>query len=143
MKECAAGTGDLCGSTFLNGNFEDLVRSRIGKRLVQSGNLLIDFDTNLHRYENMKVAPRNRMMKSFEEDLKRSFSNSEDDDIFICPIGGLADDFDAGIEDGGFVVTREEMKGIFDPVIDQIVPLVQKQINTVEAQAHRGLRLSV
>lgn len=83
------------------------------------------------------------MMKAFEEDLKPSFSNSEDDDFFTCPIGGVQDDPVAGVEDGGFIITRKDMKGIFDPVINQIVLLVQEQINNVEAQAHRGLRLSV
>lgn len=82
------------------------------------------------------------MMKVFEQELKRSFSNSEDD-IFTCPIGGVPDDDIAGIEDGGLIVTREEMKGIFDPVIGRIVTLVQKQIDAVEAQASRGLKLSV
>lgn len=91
----------------------------------------------------MKLVPRNRLMKAFEEDLKRGFSNSEDDDIFTVPIGGVRDDPVAGIEDGGFIVTREEMKGIFDPVIDQIVLLVLGQIKAVGYQAHRGLRLSV
>lgn len=82
-------------------------------------------------------------MKAFEEDLKRVFSNSEDDDIFTVPIGGVRDDPVAGIEYGGFIVTREEMKAIFDPVIDQIILLVQGQIKAVGYQAHRGLRLSV
>lgn len=105
--------------------------------------LTVNFGVDLYRFDKMKTAPRNRMMKAFEEDLKPSFSNSEDEDFFICPIGGVPDDSKAGIEDGGFVMTRHDMKRIFDPVIDQIIPLVQGQINAVETQFHRGLRLSV
>lgn len=74
------------------------------------------------------------MMKEWEEVLKRSFSNSEEDDVFSCPIGGVPDDRKTGIEDGGFIVTREEMLTIFDPVINPIIPLVQKQIDFVERQ---------
>lgn len=83
------------------------------------------------------------MLKEFEEVLKRSFSNSEHDDIFTCPIGGIPDDSAAGIEDGGLIMTREDMKSIFDPVINQIVPLVLEQIEMVEAQRHKNFRISV
>lgn len=87
------------------------------------------------------------MMKHFEEFLKRSFSNSEDDDIFSCPIPGVPDDPIARVEDGCFVLTREEMKNIFDPVINRIIQLVREQITTAEGQSlspfSRGSRLSV
>lgn len=88
----------------------------------------------------MDSLPRNKILKEFEEVLKRGFINSEDDDISICPSYGLPNDPAAGIEHGGFVLTRDDMKGIFDPVIDQIIPLVQDQINTVIEQR---LNLSV
>lgn len=29
IKECAVGTGGMCGSTYINNNFENFVRSRI------------------------------------------------------------------------------------------------------------------
>lgn len=83
------------------------------------------------------------MMKEWEEVLKREFSNSEEDDIFSCPIGGIPDDIEMGIEDGAFIITREEMLGIFDPIIDQIIPLVQEQIDMVEVQNERDLHISV
>lgn len=79
------------------------------------------------------------MMRNFEEFLKRSFTNSEDDDIFSCPIPGVLDDTVAGVEDGCFVLTREEMKNIFDPVINEIMKLVREQIKMGE---DRGLRKS-
>jgi len=64
--------------------------------------------------------------------LKRNFTDSDDEDIFTCPIPGVADDSDAGIEDGMFVIDREEMREIFDPVVQEIVELVQKQVDEVE-----------
>lgn len=91
----------------------------------------------------MKSATKNRMMKEWEEVLKREFSNSEEDDIFSCPIGGIPDDVEMGIEDGAFIITREEMLAIFDPIIDKIIPLVQEQIDMVQVQNQRGMRISV
>lgn len=83
------------------------------------------------------------MMKHFEEFLKRSFSNSEDDDIFSCPIPGIADDPAAGVEDGCFVLTRDEMKDIFDTVINKIIQLVREQIKAAESSGQRNMRISV
>jgi len=72
------------------------------------------------------------MMKEFNDSLKRNFTDSEEEELFTCPIPGVADDSTAGIEDGMFVIDREEMKEIFDPVVQKIVHLVQQQVKEVE-----------
>ena len=72
------------------------------------------------------------MVKEFNDSLKRNFSDSEDEDLFTCPIPGIADDIEAGIEDGLFVISREEMREIFDPVVEEVVQLVQQQVKEVE-----------
>lgn len=117
VKECAVGTGGMCGSTYINTNFEDFVRSRIGDA-----------------FDNMKPKGRLVMMKHFDEFLKRTFSDDEDEDIFSCPIPGVPDNPEAGVEDGFFVLTREDMREIFEPVIAEILDLVQKQIDAVETR---------
>ncbi|KAH0612446.1 uncharacterized protein H6S33_010498 [Morchella sextelata] len=126
VKECASGKGELCGSTFLNQRFENLVISRAGKQ----------------NFDKMKTRSLNRMLKEFDQSLKRNFTNAEDDDEFVCTAGGLPDKPKAGIKRGEFTFTRKDMLGIFDPIIDRIVPLVQNQIDLVEAQ-HSGLRSPV
>lgn len=83
------------------------------------------------------------MTNYFEEFLKRSFTNSDDDDIFSCPIPGVPDDAFAGVEDGCFVLEREEMKAIFDPVINEIIQLVREQIKTAEGQGIQKSPISV
>lgn len=83
------------------------------------------------------------MTNYFEEFLKRSFTNSDDDDIFSCPIPGVLDDAFAGVEDGCFVLEREEMKAIFDPVINEIIQLVREQIKTAEGQGIQKSPISV
>lgn len=83
------------------------------------------------------------MLEHFENTLKRDFVNDEDADAFSCPIGGLPDDDAAGIVDGCLVVSREDMREIFDPVINLIIPLVQDQIDTIEQQNEPALQVSV
>lgn len=82
-------------------------------------------------------------MKKFEEELKRGFTDSDEDDVIYCPVGGIPDDPIAGIDGGDLVISREEMKAIFDPVIDKIIPLVKNQVSNVEAKSSQGLRLTV
>jgi len=72
------------------------------------------------------------MIKEFNDSLKRNFTDSEEEELFTCPIPGVPDDSTAGIEDGMFVICREEMKEIFDPVVDKVVHLVQQQVKEVE-----------
>ena len=72
------------------------------------------------------------MVKEFNDSLKRNFTDSEDEDLFTCPIPGIADDIEAGVEDGLFVISREEMREIFDPVVEEVVQLVQQQVKEVE-----------
>ncbi|PWW76339.1 actin-like ATPase domain-containing protein [Tuber magnatum] len=115
VVECVAGTGAVCGSTVLNKRFEELVRDRIGDK-----------------FDKMKYEGRLYMVKEFNDSLKRNFNDSEDEDIFTCPIPGVADDSAARIEDGMFVIDRDEMREIFDPVVKEIVQLVQQQVKEVE-----------
>lgn len=72
------------------------------------------------------------MKKHFEEYLKRVFCDDESQDKFHCPVPGIADDPKSGVEDGFLVITRSDMKFIFDPVIADVVKLVQQQIQKVE-----------
>lgn len=78
------------------------------------------------------------MFKYFEEFLKRTFSDDEDEDVFSCPIPGIVDNPAAGVESGFLVLTREDMRDIFEPVIAEIVCLVQGQIDAVKAQQREG-----
>ncbi|PWW76345.1 actin-like ATPase domain-containing protein [Tuber magnatum] len=115
LVECVGGTGAVCGSTVLNERFEELVRDRIGDK-----------------FDKMKHEARLYMVKEFNDILKRNFTDSEDEGISTCPIPGIADDSTAGIKGGMFAMDREEMRKIFDPVVQKIVQLVQQQVNEVE-----------
>ncbi|KAG0126370.1 hypothetical protein HOY82DRAFT_570205 [Tuber indicum] len=115
VVECVEGTGALCGSTVLNERFEELVRDRIGDR-----------------FDKMKHEGRVYMMKEFNDSLKRNFTDSEDEDLFTCPVPGIADDPTAGIEAGMFIIDRDDMRKIFNPVVQKVAQLVQQQVDEVE-----------
>lgn len=104
---------------------------------------LVKAGLNVNRYDNMKAVTRNKLLDFFENTLKRDFVNDEQADLISCPIGGLADDPVAGIVDSCLSLSREDMRNIFDPVINLIIPLVQNQIDTIEQQDQLGLQVSV
>lgn len=80
------------------------------------------------------------MQKGFDEFLLRIFSDSEDDELFSVPVPGVPDSPNFLVEDGCLMLSRQDMKGIFDPIIAQIIGLVQEQIKQIEGQK---LHLSV
>lgn len=94
--------------------------------------------TNFNRFDKLSVKMRQRMMETFESQVVREFSGSSSS-VFCLPIF-LADDPKVGIEDGLLSLTGEDMKEIFDPLINLIIELVQEQIDIV---CERPIRLLV
>ncbi|KAF2762167.1 actin-like ATPase domain-containing protein [Pseudovirgaria hyperparasitica] len=120
VEESAVGTGGLCGSAFLNYRFEDHVRSRIGEE----------------RYNHMrekKAKTWNMGLKYFEEFVKRNFNEDEHNEVNV-PFPGMPDDEEAGLDSGFLVMTAEQVKDIFEPVIKEVVALVEGQVDTIRAK---------
>ncbi|KAL1606690.1 hypothetical protein SLS60_004097 [Paraconiothyrium brasiliense] len=120
VEESAVGTGGLCGSAFLNYRFEDHVKSRIGTE----------------RYTMMrekKVKTWNMGLKYFEEFVKRNFNEEENTEVNV-PFPGLPDDEEAGLESGFLVMSTEQVKEIFDPVVQEVISLVEGQVQTIRAK---------
>ncbi|KAF2460238.1 hypothetical protein BDY21DRAFT_280700 [Lineolata rhizophorae] len=120
VEESAVGTGGLCGSAFLNYRFEDHVRERIGAE----------------RYAHMrerKPKTWNMGLKYFEEFVKRNFNEDEHQEVNV-PFPGLPDDEEAGLDSGFLVMTAEQVKGIFDPVVGEVVALVDGQVASIRAK---------
>ncbi|CUS12129.1 unnamed protein product, partial [Tuber aestivum] len=128
--ECVEGAGAMCGSAVLNECFEKL-RSYWHQASTRAFSWVM-WITELPRFDKMSHRARVYMVKEFDDCLKRNFTDSDEEDIFTCRIPGVADDSEAGIKDGMFVIDREEMREIFDPTVEEIVELVQKQVDEVE-----------
>ena len=123
VEESAVGTGGLCGSAFLNYRFEDHVKARIGSE----------------RYNTMREKkPKTWMMglRYFEEFVKRNFNEEEHSEVNV-PFPGLPDDEEAGLDSGFLIMTAEQVKEIFEPVIKQVVDLVEGQVQAVKEKNGR------
>ncbi|KAF8470620.1 hypothetical protein BDZ91DRAFT_718530 [Kalaharituber pfeilii] len=121
VEEVCVG-GGLCGSVFINRRFEAFAKRRLGNDL----------------FEEMvqKSRPYTKMMKDFDERLKRKFTDAEDQEFMDCDLGGIinGDDEERRIYDGYLEIDRDEMRDIFEPVIQQVIRLVKEQIDKVAAE---------
>ncbi len=124
VEESQVGTGGLCGSSFLNFRFEEHLRARLGAE----------------RYARLQASqPRSVqiVLKYFDEEVKRKFSDDPDQE-FSVPFPGLlpADDAAAGLVGGFLVLTAAQVRDIFEPVVRQVCALVEGQVEAV--RRHRG-----
>ncbi|GKZ29954.1 hypothetical protein AbraIFM66950_007292 [Aspergillus brasiliensis] len=115
LKEEAPGTGSLCGSTFLNRRFEEMLNDRLSSLPGWDRDTL---DEAMHRFETV---------------AKRTFSGNADDD-FMFPVPGVADNQEVGVRRGRLRVTGQEMQQLFLPILRDIEDLVREQIKTSTAQ---------
>lgn len=113
VQEATPGTGELCGSTFLNMRFGKFLRQKIGK---EEG-----FDD-----EVMAEA-----MEKFEKTIKRQFTmNAPPDETYSIPVPGLSNNKELGISRGRFALKASDLQVIFEPVIQKVIKLVQDQITS-------------
>ncbi|KAK3315466.1 hypothetical protein B0H66DRAFT_606349 [Apodospora peruviana] len=111
VQEAAAGTGALCGSTFLNMRFAKWLKAKLGK---EPG-----FDD-----EMMAEA-----MERFEKTVKRQYNMSVlPEETYTIPVGGLANNKDLGITRGRYALKASDLQTIFEPVIQEVIKLVKDQI---------------
>ncbi|KAK4242088.1 hypothetical protein C8A03DRAFT_11671 [Achaetomium macrosporum] len=120
VEESAVGTGGLCGSAFLNYRFEEHVKNRLGQS----------------RFDEMKTKKGKTWqmgLRYFEEFVKRNFNEDEHQEVNI-PFPGLPDDEEVGLDSGFLVMTAEQIKDIFEPVVKEVCDLVQGQVDTLRAK---------
>ncbi|CBX93261.1 similar to Hsp70 family protein [Plenodomus lingam JN3] len=120
VEESAVGTGALCGSAFLNYRFEEHVQQRIGRQRYQW-------------MREQKGKTWNMGLKYWEDFVKRNFNDEEHAEINI-PFPGLPDDEAAGLESGFLVMSAEQVKAIFDPVVQEVIQLVEGQVQSIRAK---------
>ncbi|GAB7329544.1 hypothetical protein MBLNU13_g01308t2 [Cladosporium sp. NU13] len=120
LEESAVGTGGLCGSAFIDFRFEEYVKERLGFK-------------QFNEMKRKKPKTWTMGLRYFEEFVKRTFNEDESGDINI-PMPGLPDDEAAGIDSGFLVMNAAQVKKIFEPVINQVLELVQGQVDAVKAK---------
>ncbi|KAL2882482.1 hypothetical protein SGCOL_002222 [Colletotrichum sp. CLE4] len=120
VEESAVGTGGLCGSAFLNYRFEEHVRNKLGHS----------------RFDEMKVKKNKTWqmgLRYFEEFVKRNFNEEEHQEVNV-PFPGLPDDEEAGLDCGFMVMSSDEIKEIFAPVVKEVCDLVQGQVTGIRSK---------
>jgi hypothetical protein len=115
LSEEVPGKGELCGSIFLNRIFAKFLREKF-KRYQSKWD-----------EDSQSVA-----MEHFETDIKRNFDSDPDVDKYIIPAWGFGNNRPPGVEKNKLLLSRDTMQKIFEPVITEILPLVQAQIDASE-----------
>ncbi|KAG0309375.1 Heat shock 70 kDa protein 12A [Dissophora globulifera] len=123
LREVTRGSGHSCGSIFLDERMETLLRRRFA------------------RWQEKGLTPANwlQLMETFIHNIKPLFDGIEDQYITMPAVPGRADltDYDIGLEDGVLTVTAEEMRReVFDPVVDDVLRLIQHQLQQTNNQCH-------
>ena len=120
VEESAVGTGGLCGSVVLNCRFEEHVKQRIGRE-------------RYHWMREKKAKTWNMAQNYFDQSVKHRFNDEENSEVNI-PFPGLPDDEDAGLDSGFLVMSAQQVKDIFDPVIEDVIQLVESQVHSIRAK---------
>lgn len=124
VSETTPPRGGLCGATSLDQRFLDLLRRRLGSQA--------------HFLDGNNSGRGSRLMVSFDN-VKRNFGTNdfEDDELIehtikrVGPDGRvvrLDRDPENGIDDLFITLSHQDMKSIFDPVVEKILALVESML---------------
>ncbi|KAF3937660.1 hypothetical protein ABW19_dt0200502 [Dactylella cylindrospora] len=127
LKETAVGTGAKCGSSYIDEAFLRLLRSKIGS----------DFEKR-DKWGPRQIGRGSALMKSFDN-IKKSFGQTTNDIWFLDLPVPVQDNEAVGIIDNELELTANDLKALFDPIVDQIVGLVSEQVETIRSRAGDNL----
>ncbi|KAI1409418.1 actin-like ATPase domain-containing protein [Hypoxylon sp. FL1857] len=119
VKECVEGTGALCGGTFLDEDFEALLRMRVGKRAWDK----------IPRHEVQKM-----MVTTWEHGIKQQFDGK---DLITIPLY-LSSYF--RWVDAKAISSSGHVEEVFENVISQIEGLVGHQLRRVREKLKKQPR---
>jgi hypothetical protein len=118
VREAAPGTGAACGSTFLNRIF---------------AKHLDDIFKNNDQWDDEIMQGA---LDAFEN-LKRDFTG--DEQPLIVPVMGIDNDPALGINRGRMSLPVDKVKDLFEPIIANVVGLVQAQIKSTKKRSNAVL----
>ncbi|KAF4179419.1 hypothetical protein CNMCM7927_001862 [Aspergillus lentulus] len=129
LMEVTEGTGAICGSVLLDKRFESYLVGLFGEKTYQSVS---------HR-------TRETALNYWQDFVKPNFAglSIEDDDEYSevdysVPISGVGDKPEIGLEGGFLNMTKENVGGIFLPVVDEVERLVQDQMVQISMAGMRA-----
>lgn len=83
-----------------------------------------------HHYENISFVNRQQTVKNFEG-AKAAFGDDPGQETFYVNVPTVGTLEQCRVYGGNFEITRDEMRSLFDPVIDQIIELISAQVSKV------------
>lgn len=117
VDEIVAGSGEMCGSVFLDEGFREYITAVMGQRW----------------FNQLKPKTRKTMMRSWlEEKFKFGSETYEEDHEVGIAVPGAPDDEERNVDGGFHYMAVGEMRKIFDPVVEKAVGLVKQQVADVE-----------
>ncbi|KAK7733993.1 hypothetical protein SLS53_007988 [Cytospora paraplurivora] len=120
LEEAAAGTGGLCGSSFLDREFHKWL------------------DNHFKGCVKWDAISQADALEKWESEVKRNFTG-DDNKRYIIPARRIDDDRALGVKNGKLEISGARMRKIFDPVVSQIVQLVNGQIKAVDKSVNAVL----
>jgi len=119
VEEATIGTGDKCGSTFIDRSFKDWLKKKLGV-------------TDYSRIKKEKLMSGSKIMNEFET-LKTTFTGTGPQGIGLTLPRELDIDDDSSrqIEDGEILVTVDDLREMFDPHVDRTLELIEEQVDAV------------
>ncbi|KAK6335044.1 hypothetical protein TWF718_010486 [Orbilia javanica] len=127
LKEAAVGTGAKCGSSYIDAAFKNFLLEKLGADLIDEAG-----------YQKL-VEDGSPLMKTFDQ-VKRSFGQSSNDIWFLDLGTEVPDNEDVGIVDNELELTANDLKALFDPVVDNVIQLIRDQIKVI--QSKRGSEIA-
>ncbi|KAG2191590.1 hypothetical protein INT46_008889 [Mucor plumbeus] len=117
LKEVTKGIGESCGSVFLDQKFKILMQEKLGEQA-----------------KTLPAAALNNLMDQFVDNIKPEFDGLDDQYISL-PVSISLDDLntdDDCLDEGTMALRADELKEkVFEPVVERVIALLEKQYNAV------------
>ncbi|KAK1835325.1 hypothetical protein QBC39DRAFT_274984 [Podospora conica] len=124
LKELVPGTGSMAGSLGLNQRFGEAVKGLVGE----------DKYFELRKTKGYMFA-----VESFDRDVKRRFNGGPQEEYLIpFPKANIEDDEDEGLQANCWSIKGTDLKTIFDPLVTDILRLIDDQIRTSNQKRGKG-----
>lgn len=113
IREATKGSGNLCGSTFLNRIFRKYMLDNFG---------------HLRGWEDEILE---EAMEKFEKTTKRTFGGNRSAE-YVIPVSGLKDNAKKNIRRGKLRLSGAQVATIFEPVVKEVVALILGQLRATK-----------
>ncbi|KAI0023286.1 hypothetical protein F4780DRAFT_777062 [Xylariomycetidae sp. FL0641] len=119
VSECVEGDGALCGATFLDQDFGDFLKKRVGSEA----------------WEKLDPSDIKKMMNNeWEHGIKCDFDGTERPYVVDLPKRGKR---------GQLKITTDEILKVFDGVLSRIYALVSKQLDAIKAKTQQDAKFVI